>query len=120
MKNNCQIKFYEKLKEQFFNTYKCSNHGNNKFILLLRKGVYVYEYMNDWEKYNETSLSEKEGFYSHLNMKDFTNTDYAHAKSVCKDFEIKNLGEYLDLYVQSYTLSLADVFKNFRNTCHKI
>ena len=117
---NCQIKFDEKLKERFFNTYKFSNHDNNKFILLLQKGVYPYEYMDDWEKFNETSLPEKEDFYSHLNMEDITDADYAHAKRVCKDFEIKNLGEYHDLYVQSDTLLLADVFENFRNMCLKI
>ena len=108
-----QRKFHEKLKERFFNTYKFSNHDNNKFILLLRKGVYPYEYMDDWEKFNETSLPEKEDFYSHLNMEDITDADYAHAKRVCKDFEIKNLGEYYDLYVQSDTLLLVDVLENF-------
>ena len=56
---NCQIKFDEKLKEQFCNTYKFFNHDNNKFFLLLRKCVYLYEYMDDWEKFNETSLPEK-------------------------------------------------------------
>ena len=56
---NDQHKFNEKLKERFFNTYKFSNHDNNKFILLLRKAVYLYKYMNDWEKFNEVSLSEK-------------------------------------------------------------
>ena len=76
--------------------------------------------MDDWEKFNETSLPEKEDFYSHLNMEDITDADYAHAKRVCKDFEIKNLGEYHDLYVQSNTLLLADVFENFRNMCLKI
>ena len=86
----------------------------------MQKGVYPYEYMDDWEKFNETSLPEKEGFYSHLNMEDTTDTDYAHAKKVCKDFEIKNLGEYHDLYVQSNTLLLADVFENFRNMRLKI
>ena len=50
-----QRKFNEKLKERFFNTYKFSNHDNNKFILLLRKGVYPYEYIDDSEKFNETS-----------------------------------------------------------------
>ena len=48
-------------------------------------------------------------------MEDITDADYAHAKRVCKDFEIKNLGEYHDLYVQSNTLLSADVFENFRN-----
>ena len=83
---NYQQKFDEKLKERFFNTYKFSNHDNNKFILLLWKGVYPYEYMDDWEKFNETSLPEKEDFYSHLNMEDITDADYTHAKRVCKNF----------------------------------
>ena len=48
--------------------------------LLLQKVVYLYEDMNDWEKLNETSLPEKEDFYSHLNMEDITNADYAHPK----------------------------------------
>ena len=51
--------FHEKLKKQFLNTYKLLNHNKNKFILLLRKGVYPYEYLDDWEKFNETSLLEK-------------------------------------------------------------
>ena len=53
--------------------------------------------MDDWEKLNED-------FYSNLNMEDITDTDYAHAKRVCKDSEIRNLGQYHDLYVQSDTL----------------
>ena len=57
---SCQREFGKKLKERFFNRYKFSNHNNKKFILLLRKGVYPYEYMGDWEKFNETSLPEKE------------------------------------------------------------
>ena len=62
-----QRKFDEKLKEWYFNTYKFSNHDNNKFILVLWKGFYPYECMDDWEKFNETLLPEKEDFYSHLN-----------------------------------------------------
>ena len=46
--------------------------------------------MDDWEKLNKTLLLEKEDFYSHLNMEDITDADYPHAKTVCKDFEIKN------------------------------
>ena len=53
-------------------------------------------------------------------MEDVTDADYAQAKIVCKDFEIKNLGEYHDLYIQSDKLLLANVFENFRNMCLKI
>ena len=86
-------------------------------ILLLQKGVYPYEYMNDWEKFNETLLHEKEDFYSHLNMENNTDSDHAHAKIVCKDFPIKILGEYHDLCVQRDTSLLADAIDNFRNMC---
>ena len=81
--------FDENLKKGFFNTYKLSNHDINIFILLLQKGICPYEYMYDWEKSNETSLPEKEDFYSHLNMEDITDSNYAHTKGVCKDFETK-------------------------------
>ena len=59
---------------------------------MLRKSVYPYEYMDDWETFDETSLPEKEDFYSNLNMKDIIDADYAHRKSVFKDFKIKNCG----------------------------
>ena len=55
---------------------------------MFRKGVYPSEYMDDWKKFNETTLPEKEDFYSHLNMEDITNADYVQAKKDCKDFEI--------------------------------
>ena len=53
-------------------------------------------------------------------MEDITDADYMQGKRVCKDFEIKNLGEYHDLYLKSDTLILADLFKNFRKMCLKI
>ena len=59
---NYQHKFDEKLKEQIFNTYKYFNHDNKKLVLLLEKGVYLYEHMDDWEKFNERSLPEKDDF----------------------------------------------------------
>ena len=117
---NCQINFNKKLKERFLNTYKISNYDNYKIILLLRKGVYTYKYMNNLEKLYETSLPEKIDFYSQLNMEDITDKDYPHAERVSKGFKIKNLQEYHDLYVQSDTLLLADVCENFRNMCFKI
>ena len=82
--------------------------------------MFILVYMDDWEKFNETSLAEKEDFYSQLNMEDITDTDYSHTKRVFKDFEIKKLGGYHYLYVQSNTLLLADVFEKFRNMCLKI
>ena len=78
--------------------------------MLLRKGVYSYEYKDDWEKFNETALPEKEEFYSNLNMEENTDADYMHAKRVCKDFEIKDSGDYHDLYLKSDVLLSAEVF----------
>ena len=72
--------------------------------------------MNDWEKLNEKSLAEKEKCYSNSNMEDIMDSDYNHGKRISKDFEIKYLGEYHDLYPKSDTLLLADAFENFRKT----
>ena len=79
----------------------------------MQKNIYPYEFMDDWEKFNEPTLPEKEDFYNLLDMEDITNAHYTHAKRVCKDFEIKKLGEYHDFFVQSSTLLLADVFEIF-------
>ena len=86
-------------------------------MLLLRKGVYAYEYMDDWDRFNEEKLPNKSDFYSSLNMEDISEIDYRHALKVFNKFNIKNLGEYHDLYVQSDTILLADVFESFRNLC---
>ena len=94
-------KFDEELRKRFKNIFKFSNNDNNKFILLLRKSVYPYEYIDDWEKFNET-LPEKEEFYSNLNMEDITDANYIQRKRVCKDFEINNLGDYNDLYLKNH------------------
>ena len=59
-------------------------------------------------------LPDQEDFYSHVNMEDITNADYAYAKRVFRDFEIQTLGEYHDLYVQSDILLLAEIYENFR------
>ena len=77
-------------------------------MLLLK--VYPYEYMSEWE----LTIDERENFYSNLDMEDITVADYMYAKRVCKDFEMKNLGEFHDFYLKSNTLLLLDVFENFR------
>ena len=103
------------LSEKFPNTYRFCNRDLNKFSLLLRKGLYPYEYMDSGEKFNETELPDKESFNSELNKEGITDEDQVHALKVWDAFKIKYLGEYHDLYVQSDTLLLADVFENFRD-----
>ena len=76
--------------------------------------------MDSWERFNETSLPPKKAFYSELNLEDINYEDYEHSQKVWEVFEIKNLGDYHDLYVQSDTLLLADVFENFRDKCIEI
>ena len=112
--------FDEGLKKQFKNSFKFSNNDINKFILQLKKGVFPYEYMDDLKNFNEILLSEKEEFYSNLSIDDITDADYMHAKSVCKDFNLKNLGEHRHLYLKSDRLLLVDVFENFRKLHLKI
>ena len=70
--------------------------------------------MNKWIKFNETELPAIDKFYSKLNLKNINKEDYKHARNVWKTFNIKNLGEYHDLYVQSDTTQLADTFEQFR------
>ena len=76
--------------------------------------------MDNWERFGETSLPNRESFYSNLNMENIDDINYRHGNNVFKTFKLKNLGEYHDLYVQRDTLLLADVFENFRNTCLKV
>ena len=111
-------KFNKDLIKKLKKTYSFCNSGLNKFILLLRKSVYPYEYMDSWEKFNETSLPSKEDFYSNLNMEDIDDIDYRHGNNVSKAFKLENVGDYHDLYVPSDTL-LANVFENFRDMCIK-
>ena len=76
--------------------------------------------MDNWKRFDETSLPDKESFYSSLNMGNIDDIDYRHGNNMFKKFKLKNLGEYHDLYMQSNTLLLADVFENFRNICIKV
>ena len=82
----------------------------------LQKDVYpLYEYMDDWKKFNENSLPEKESFYSNLNIENITDVYHNHAIEVCKNLKTNYLGEYHDFYVQNEKLLLNDVFEIFRN-----
>ena len=88
MNKNCnknyQKSFDEHLKKKSPNTHKFSNHDSKKIILLVETGIYLYKYIDNWKKFNETSLSEKEDFYSHLKMEDITDSGYDQAKEIYK------------------------------------
>ena len=119
-KNNDKKDFNKELIKRLVSIYEFCNKYINKFILLLRKGVYPYEYMDSWERFDETSLPGKKAFYSSLNMEDITNADHRHAKRVFREFNNESLSDYHDFYVKSDTLLLADIFGNFKNKCIEI
>ena len=112
-KKNYEKDFNKDLIQRFANIYEFCNGVLNKFILLLRKGIYPYEYIDSWQRFDKTSLPDKEAFYSNLNMKDITDvtdvtyyrlqmshitdiTDgYRHGKKVFKKFKLKHLSSFV-------------------------
>ena len=87
--------------------------------LLMRKGVYPYEYMDTWDRFTEPRLPPKEVFYSKLSDAHISDEDYTHAQKVWETFGCLSLGDYCDLYCRTDVLLLADVFETFRRTCQK-
>ena len=85
--------------------------------LVKRKGVYPYDHMDSFQKFEETELPTQEQFYSLLNNSSISDDDYQHAQNVWKTFNMKSMGDYHDLYLKADVLLLADVFENFRKTC---
>ena len=86
---------------------------DDKFRLMKQKGVYSYDFMDSFEKFNETQLPSQNDFYSQMNNQHITDEEYNHAQNVWNTFHLKTMGEYHD----SDVLLLADVFENFRKTC---
>ena len=117
--NECK-KLIEGLIKKIPSIYQLCKGDLNKFILLLTKSIYPYQDMDNWGKFDETTLTPKEAFCSNLNLENISDEDYAHAQKVWEVFEIKHCSEYHDLYVQNDTLLVADVFENFRNMCLEI
>jgi len=91
--------------------YTSQEFQNKTLELMKRKGVYPYDYMNSFDKFNDTALPPKKEFYSLLTKKNITDQDYTNAQNVWSTFELKSMGEYL--YLKSDVLLLADVLKNF-------
>ena len=90
-----------------------------KIDLVSRKGVYPYEYMDDFEKFKKQSLPKKTSFFSRLKQEKISEEDFLHAQKVWKEFELKNMGDFHDLYLKTDVLLLADVMENFRKLCEK-
>ena len=75
--------------------------------------------MDSWERFIEEQLPATDKFYSNLNLKDINKDDYRYAQKLWSTFNIKNLGEHHDLYVQSDAAKLADISEQFRTLCFK-
>ena len=110
LRDNWHSNFRYSSKNDIIKTEKCLD-------LLTEKGVYPYDYMNAFDKFNGEQLPSKEQFYSRLAEEDTTNDDYNKAKQIWKHFDIQNMGEYHDLYLKTDVLLLTDVFENFRDMC---
>ena len=93
------------------------DYSELQYDLLTRKGVYPYEYVNSWDQFNETQLPPISAFYSNLNMSSISKEDYQHAQRVWKEFGIRDLEDYHDLYLRTDVVLLANMFKAFRDTC---
>ena len=107
-----------KTLNSYLKELKMSDELHNECMQLMRrKGVYPYEYMDGWERFDETSLPSIDKFYSHLTEESISGKDYNHAQIVFEKFNMKNLGEYHDFYLLTDVLLLADVFEAFRDTC---
>ena len=88
-----------------------------QFNLMKRKGVYPYDYMDSFSKFNDTELPKREEFYSLLTDNNISEDDYRHARDVWNTFNLHNMGEYHDLYLKTDILLLTDVLENFRKAC---
>ena len=107
------------LIEKFLRMYQFRNDDLDKFVLLLRKVAYPQEYIKSWERSNQTSLPPKKYIYSKLTLEDISDKDYSYDQKVFEEF-CTDIGDYCDLYVQTDTLLLADVFEKFRDICIEI
>ena len=132
---------YKELELKFIDSFKFMSSSldsmvnnlakrNHKFLgfekyndkqreLLIRKGIYPYEYMDNWDRFNGSVLPSKDKFYSKLNMSGVSDKEYEQARKVWDEFGIKNMGEYHDLYLKTDVILLANVFESFREVCMK-
>ena len=92
------------------------DYSDLQYDLFTRKGVYPYQYINSWDRFEETQLPSINTFYSNLNMSSISEDDYQCAQKVWEEFGIRNLGDYHDLYLRTDVVLLANVHEAFRDT----
>jgi hypothetical protein len=84
--------------------------------MLRHKGVYPYEYMDSFAKFNELQLPPINSFYSELIEKNISQEEYTHAQKIWQQYQCKTMRDYHDIYLKSDVMLLAEVFENFRQT----
>ncbi|XP_035216330.1 uncharacterized protein LOC118189772, partial [Stegodyphus dumicola] len=114
--NTSLEKLVQNLPAEKFNILK-ENVREGDLSLLLKKGIYPYDYIQSFEMFEETALPPPAAFHNSLTDEEISASDYEHAQAVWNSFNIRTMGEYHDLYVKSDVLQLADVFENFRKLC---
>ena len=97
--------------------FSFDDYNESQYNLLMRKGIYPYEYMSSWDHFEETQLLPIEAFYSTLNMSNVSEDDYQQAQCVWKELGIRDLGDYHNLYLRTDVILLVNVFEAFRDTC---
>lgn len=102
------------MKSDDFKNLRAFYSDQYLFDLVRKKGIYCYDYIDSWERYNETKLPESSYFFNKLSAESINDEDYQHALKVWNSFKIKNIGEYTDLYLKCDVLLLCDVFEKFR------
>ncbi len=93
--------------------------ADDAVLLLLKKGVYPYDYMTCWERFAETELPARAAFFNKLRNAECSEADYEHAQEVWHRFGCQTIGDYHELYLKADVMQLTDVFENFRNVCMK-
>ena len=114
--NSSLDKIVKNLNDKDFK-YLSEEFSDEQFKLVKEEGIYPYEYMNSFKRFNEDQLPDKNRFFSSLKDCSINEKEYERADNVWKVFKIKNLGEYLDLYLKTDVLLLVDVFEKFVKTC---
>ena len=108
-----KVNVFKNLREYF--EEKWGHLPEEAFTLLTRKGVYPYAYMDSFERFEETSLPPREEYYNDLGKSHITDDEYEFAQKVWNTFQLKNMGELHDLYMETDVVLLADIFENFRD-----